>query len=118
VLHLCYRLQCALFDKGNVEGLVGYAGRNFMVPVPRVASWVELNAQLPEECRKRRERKPWGHQETIAERFERDREKLLPLPPAPFIANPRYNRARRDTPVTQARCSSGPLLTTLNPPPS
>jgi transposase len=31
-------------DKGNVEGLVGYARRNFMVPVPRAASWEELNA--------------------------------------------------------------------------
>jgi len=67
-------------DKGNVEGLVGYARRNFMVPVPRAASWEELNAQLLEQCRKRRERKLWGHSETIAERFERDREKLLPLP--------------------------------------
>src|SRR5271154_222148 len=73
-------------DKGNVEGLVGYARRNFMVPVPRVASWEELNAHLREECRKRRERKLWGHTETIAERFGRDREKLLPLPPALYEA--------------------------------
>lgn len=68
-------------DKGNVEGLVGYARRNFMVPVPRAATWEALNAHLLEECRKRRERKLWGHTETIAERFERDREQLLPLPP-------------------------------------
>jgi len=73
-------------DKGNVEGLVGYARRNFLVPVPRVASWQELNAHLREECMKRRQRKLWGHSETIAERFERDREKLLPLPPAPLEA--------------------------------
>jgi transposase len=73
-------------DKGNVEGLVGYARRNFMVPVPRAASWEELNVHLLEECRKRRERKLWGHQETIAERFERDRENLLPLPAAPYEA--------------------------------
>ena len=73
-------------DKGNVEGLVGYARRNFMVPVPRAASWEELNAHLREECVKRRQRKLWGHQETIAERFERDREKLLPLPPTPYEA--------------------------------
>jgi transposase len=73
-------------DKGNVEGLVGYARRNFMVPVPRAASWEELNAHLREQCRQRRERKLWGYQETIAERFERDREKLLPLPPAPLEA--------------------------------
>jgi len=73
-------------DKGNVEGLVGYARRNFMVPVPRVASWEELNAHLLEECRKRRERKLWGQEDTIAQRFERDREKLLPLPATPYEA--------------------------------
>jgi transposase len=73
-------------DKGNVEGLVGYARRNFMVPVPREASWEGLNAHLREECVKRRQRKLWGHQETIAERFERDREKLLPLPPTAYEA--------------------------------
>ena len=73
-------------DKGNVEGIVGYARRNFMVPVPRVASWDELNAHLLEQCRKRRERTLRGEKETIAERFERDREKLLPLPAAPYEA--------------------------------
>ena len=26
-------------DKGNVEGVVGYARRNFMTPLPRFASW-------------------------------------------------------------------------------
>jgi len=26
-------------DKGKVEGVVGYVRRNFMVPIPRVASW-------------------------------------------------------------------------------
>jgi len=73
-------------EKGNVEGLVGYARRNFMVPVPRAESWEELNRLLVERCRKRRERKLWGHTETIAERFERDREKLLPLPAVPYEA--------------------------------
>jgi hypothetical protein len=65
---------------------VGYARRNFMVPVPRAASWEELNTQLREDCQKRRQRKLWGHTETIAERFEHDRERLLPLPPAPLEA--------------------------------
>jgi transposase len=73
-------------DKGNVEGLVGYARRNFMVPVPRAARWEELNAHLREACVQRRQRKLWGCQETIAERFERDRGKLLPLPVAPLEA--------------------------------
>ena len=63
-------------DKGNVEGLVGYARRNFMVPVPRAANWEELNAHLREQCVKRRERKLWGHTETIAARFALDRDRL------------------------------------------
>ena len=31
-------------DKGNVEGMVGYGRRNFMVPQSRFASFDELNA--------------------------------------------------------------------------
>jgi transposase len=73
-------------DKGKVEGLVGYARRNFMVPVPRFATWEAFNAHLEAECRKRRERKLRGHAETIAERFERDRAALLPLPATPYEA--------------------------------
>ena len=73
-------------DKGKVEGLVGYARRNFLVPVPRVNSWEELNAHLEAECRKRRERRLRGHSETIGERFERDRAAMLPLPAAPYEA--------------------------------
>lgn len=37
-------------DRGEVEGLVGYARRNFLVPVPHLASWEELNARLEAEC--------------------------------------------------------------------
>ena len=44
-------------DKGKVEGLVGYARRNFFVPVPRVASWDALNADLEHQCRARRGRR-------------------------------------------------------------
>jgi len=73
-------------DKGKVEGLVGYARRNFMVPVPRFATWDAFNAHLEGQCRKRRERRLRGHTETIAERFERDRAALLPLPAAPYEA--------------------------------
>ena len=73
-------------DKGKVEGLVGYARRNFMVPIPRVSSWEALNAHLEEQCRKRRERRLRGHSETIGERFERDRAAMLPLPATPYEA--------------------------------
>jgi len=73
-------------DKGKVEGLVGYARRNFMVPIPRFSSWDEFNAHLEEQCRKRRERRLRGHTETIAERFERDCAAMLPLPATPYEA--------------------------------
>lgn len=73
-------------DKGKVEGIVGYSRRNFMVPIPCASSWDELNAQLAERCRMRRERRLRGHQETIGERFERDRAAMLPLPAAPYEA--------------------------------
>jgi hypothetical protein len=33
-------------DKGKVEGLVGYARRNFMVPIPHFNSWEAFNAHL------------------------------------------------------------------------
>jgi transposase len=73
-------------DKGKVEGLVGYARRNFMVPIPHFNSWDELNAHLETECRKRRQRRLRGHSETIDERFERDRAAMLPLPVSPYEA--------------------------------
>jgi transposase len=73
-------------DKGKVKGLVGYARRNFMVPVPRYATWEEFNAHLLVQSQKRRERKLRGHQQTIGERFEKDQERLLPLPAAPYEA--------------------------------
>jgi transposase len=73
-------------DKGKVEGLVGYARRNFMVPVPRFNSWDEFNAHLEVQCRARRERRLRGYSETIGERFERDRAVMLPLPATHYEA--------------------------------
>jgi hypothetical protein len=73
-------------DKGKVEGLVGYARRNFMVPIPHVSSWEELNTRFEAESRKRRLRRLRGHTETIGERFERDHRAMLPLPAAPYEA--------------------------------
>src|ERR1039457_769702 len=73
-------------DKGKVEGLVGYARRNFMVPIPHFNSWDELNAHLEAECRKRRQRRLRGHSETIGERFERDLAAMLPLPVSRYEA--------------------------------
>ena len=73
-------------DKGGVEGLVGFARRNFMVPVPRFATWDEFNLWLEDECRKRQADVLRGHGETIAQRLARDLDAMVPLPAAPFDA--------------------------------
>jgi hypothetical protein len=73
-------------DKGKVENMVGYARRNFMVPIPRAASWEALNEQFVRDSMARRAQRLRGHTETIGERFERDRAVLLPLPAARFEA--------------------------------
>jgi Mu transposase-like protein len=73
-------------DKGKIENLIGFARRNFMVPIPRAASWEELNTKLEADCRRRRECRLRGHTETIGERFVRDRAAMLPLPPTPYEA--------------------------------
>ena len=70
-------------DKGKVEGLVGYARRNFMVPIPVFATFEALNAHLAECCRKRMGERLRGYTETIGERLERDLAAMRrPLPPA------------------------------------
>ena len=73
-------------DKGKVEGMVGYARRNFLVPVPRVESFEALNAHLEGRCLERMDATLRGHTETIGQRMERDLDALLPLPAVPYDA--------------------------------
>lgn len=73
-------------DKGNVEGLVGYSRRNFMVPMPEFATWQAFNLWLEEQCRKRQRAVLRGESETIGERLQRDLAAMRPLPAAPFDA--------------------------------
>ncbi len=73
-------------DKGKVEGLVGYARRNFLVPIPSFDSFDALNAYLERRCLERMDATLRGHDETIGQRMERDLDALLPLPPAPYDA--------------------------------
>jgi len=69
-------------DKGKVEGLVGYARRNFLVPLPVFESFEALNAHLLDCCRKRMGDRLRGHGETIGERLARDLAAFTkPLPP-------------------------------------
>lgn len=69
-------------DKGKVEGLVGFARRNFLVPIPVFDSFEALNGHLLACCRKRMSDRLRSHSETIGERLERDLAALQkPLPP-------------------------------------
>ncbi len=73
-------------DKGKVEGLVGYARRNFLVPVPVVPSFAVLNAHLEQRCLERLDHRVRGHQESIGERLVRDLSALQPRPPTAYEA--------------------------------
>jgi len=73
-------------DKGSVEGLVGWARRNLMVPLPHFACWEDFNVSLEAQCRKRQADILRGHTETIGQRLQRDMEAMAELPPAPFDA--------------------------------
>ena len=73
-------------DKGKVEGLVGYARRNFLVPIPAFESFEALNAHLLECCRRRMAERLRGHDGTIGERLERDLAAFRTPLPAPYDA--------------------------------
>jgi transposase len=73
-------------DKGNVEGVIGYGRRNFLVPAPRFDSFDELNTWLEERCLKRHDDIVRGHSEPIGQRLMRDLDALMELPATPYDA--------------------------------
>lgn len=71
-------------EKGGVEVDIGYVRRNFLVPVPHVASWDELNQQLREACLRDTVRQLRGEPAAIAALWETEKPLLLPLPAHDF----------------------------------
>jgi hypothetical protein len=74
-------------EKGQVETLVGFARRNFLVPVPCLHGGLEgLNARLEADCRadlrRRLRRKPATKAELLAE----EHAAMLPMPAEAFVA--------------------------------
>jgi len=67
-------------EKGGVEHAVGFGRRNFMVPVPKVASFEALNALLLAQCLADDERQVTGQPMTIGAAWELERAALRPLP--------------------------------------
>jgi transposase len=69
------------WEKGGVEAAVGFSRRNFLVPLPQVASFEELNLQLLAACLKDDQRQVSRQSETIGQMWERERPLLRSLPP-------------------------------------
>jgi Mu transposase-like protein len=80
--HFCRVRQAQ--EKGHVENGVGYVRRNFLVPVPRAASWEELNAGLAQRCVRDRQRALDGHATPIEAILPVDQAAFLALPAEPF----------------------------------
>jgi transposase len=67
-------------EKGRVEDSVGFARRNFLVPVPQVSSFAALNRHLLNACLADDQRVIDRQKMTIGEAWERAKPNLLPLP--------------------------------------
>ncbi len=71
-------------EKGGVEHEVGFARRNFMVPLPEAASFEELNADLLACCLADGQRTVDGQAVTIGQAWEIEKPSLMPLPEKDF----------------------------------
>jgi len=71
-------------EKGHVENLVGYARRNFLVPVPVADDFSSLNDILTIKCHENLTRCVRGETTTNAERLQRQLPAFLSLPAVPF----------------------------------
>lgn len=68
-------------EKGLVENLVGYARRNFLVPVPRIDTLESLNELLQIACLKyRNEHRINGRNGSVATLYEQEKRFLTPIP--------------------------------------
>lgn len=73
-------------EKGHVERLVGFARRNYLVPVPNVASLAELNEKLLLACKEDLGRSLRGKPEGKLARLEAERPAFLEMPAQEFEA--------------------------------
>jgi transposase len=71
-------------EKGSVEHSVGFDRRNFMVPIPQVASFEALNAHLLAQCLADDRRQVTGQATTIGEAWRLEQPSLRPLPTRDF----------------------------------
>ena len=71
-------------EKGSVEHAVGFGRRNFMVPLPEVDSFEELNEHLLARCLADDHRRVAGQPTTIGAAWEQERAYLRDLPGRDF----------------------------------
>ncbi|TES89354.1 MAG: IS21 family transposase [Desulfobacteraceae bacterium] len=71
-------------EKGGVEGLVGYARRNYMVPVPEAETLEQLNDKLLADCLSYGDHRIAGRDQTVNELYEQERHQLISLPDIAF----------------------------------
>jgi len=82
-------------EKGGVEGLVGFARRNYMVPIPEAANLEELNEKVFRQCVSYGNHKMVGRDRTVNELYEEEKAHLLSLPEAVF-SNVKISAGRVD----------------------
>jgi transposase len=80
--HFCAPAQG--HEKGGVEGSVGFSRRNFLVPIPRVTSFEELNRHLLTACWRDDVRVVHRQSVSIGQAWEEEQSYLRPLPSRPF----------------------------------
>lgn len=116
-------------EKGGVEHGVGFGRRNYMVPIPQMRDFAELNAYLLKKCLQDDQRRVDRQPVTIGEAWAQERAYLQALPKHAF--DPRITRAvtlnlygqvtfetnRYSVPAEQARkqlvLKAGPFTVTL-----
>jgi len=72
-------------EKGGVEHGVKYVRTNFLVPLPRVRDYAELNAWLQQKCLAEDERRVDRQPATIGAMWQAEQDKLRPLPARDFL---------------------------------
>lgn len=71
-------------EKGGVEGLVGLARRNFLVPMPHADSLEQINQKLLEHCLAYGSHTLPGREQTIGALFDQEKASLLQPPQKPY----------------------------------
>jgi transposase len=71
-------------EKGEVENLVGASRRNFLVPLPEVGDFAELNTYLRDRCEREKTRTLRGETNSIGELWREEKADLRALPTQAF----------------------------------